>query len=307
MGTKLQKEVIHFEGDEGVRLVADAVGSPEAPPVVLLHGGGQTRHSWQSTAELLAAQGWYAISLDLRGHGDSGWSPTGDYRHTRFTEDTIRMAKSFERKPVLVGASLGGISSLLAIGHSDEPIARALVLVDIATRMELEGASRIMSFMAGAPDGFASIEEAADAITAYNPHRARPKDLRGLEKNLRRREDGRWRWHWDPAFIEGRHHSSESLHDPQLLERCARELKLPTLLVRGRLSDLLSEEGAQAFLAQVPHAKFADVSDAGHMVAGDKNDVFTAAVVDFLREAELGSPEAVSAAGETSRAPAREP
>ena len=136
--------------------------------------------------------------------------------------------------------------------------------------------------MASAPDGFASLEEASRAVASYNPHRRRPPSLEGLAKNLRQHPDGRYRWHWDPAFIEGRHESSEQMHNPELLERAARSLTLPTLLVRGRLSDLLSQEGADAFLAQVPHAHFADVSGAGHMVAGDQNDAFTTAVVDFL-------------------------
>jgi pimeloyl-ACP methyl ester carboxylesterase len=285
---ELERATLHFDGEEGIRLAADALGSPSAPPVLLLHGGGQTRHSWSGTAESLAREGWYAVAADLRGHGDSDWSPTGDYTHPRFAGDVLRMARTFDTPPVLVGASLGGISSLLAIHASREELARALVLVDIATRMEAQGATRIMSFMASSPDGFASVEEAADAVSAYNPHRPRPKDLSGLAKNLRQRDDGRYRWHWDPAFIEGRHSTTERLHDPALLDRAARGLTLPTLLVRGRMSDLLSEEGARSFLELVPHAKFTDVSGAGHMVAGDKNDVFTAAVVDFLRAAELG-------------------
>ena len=149
--------------------------------------------------------------------------------------------------------------------------------------MEPDGAARIISFMASRPDGFASIEEAADAVAAYNPHRRRPRNLDGLAKNLRKHDDGRYHWHWDPAFIEGRHAvDGERLHDPDLLERAARCLTLPTLLVRGRLSDLLSQEGADAFLEQVPHAKFADVSGAGHMVAGDQNDIFADAVLNFL-------------------------
>jgi pimeloyl-ACP methyl ester carboxylesterase len=151
--------------------------------------------------------------------------------------------------------------------------------------MEFSGAARIIAFMASAPDGFASVEEAADAVSRYNPHRPRPKDLRGLARNLRQRDDGRYTWHWDPAFIEGRHTTTERMHDPDLLDRAARSLRVPTLLVRGRMSDLLSEEGAKTFLAQVPHAKFVDVSGAGHMVAGDENDAFTAAVIDFLKTA----------------------
>ena len=283
--TALKRETLHFKVEEGMRLVADAVGPQDGAPVLLLHGGGQTRHAWTETAEALARLGWRAISVDLRGHGDSDWSPTGDYRHERFSGDVRLIAQGFSKPPVLVGASLGGISSLLAIGAGDERLARALVLVDIATRMEFSGAARIIAFMASAPDGFASVEEAAEAVSRYNPHRPRPKDLRGLARNLRQRDDGRYTWHWDPAFIEGRHTTTERMHDPDLLDRAARSLRVPTLLVRGRMSDLLSEEGAKTFLAQVPHAKFVDVSGAGHMVAGDENDAFTAAVIDFLKTA----------------------
>lgn len=283
----MTQESLRFPVGEEMTLVGDAVGPRNGPPVVLLHGGGQTRHSWRETADALAQAGFWAVSVDLRGHGDSDWSKEGDYTHESFTADVVQLARSFESPPVLVGASLGGISSLLAIGGTagePRPLARALVLVDIATRMERDGASRIISFMASRPEGFASIEEAADAVASYNPHRRRPRSLTGLARNLRKRPDGRYRWHWDPAFIEGRHDTSDRIHDPDLLERAARRLTVPTLLVRGRLSDLLSAEGAAAFLEQVPHARFADVSGAGHMVAGDQNDLFSQAVVDFLRE-----------------------
>ena len=281
----MKTESLHFDVDEGIRLSADALGSPADPPVLLLHGGGQTRHSWSQTAGALARSGWYAVSADLRGHGESDWSPSGDYSHIRFSNDVVRLARSFDRPPVLVGASLGGISSLLAVGTAqgpERPLARALVLVDIATRMEPEGADRIVSFMQSRPEGFASLAEAADAVAAYNPHRRRPRNLDGLRKNLRQQADGRYHWHWDPAFLTRRPEKSGHLHDPELLERAARSLKIPTLLVRGRLSDLLSRNGADAFLEQVPHAKFADVSGAGHMVAGDQNDAFADAVLRFL-------------------------
>src|SRR5262249_19106500 len=106
------------------------------------------------------------------------------------------------------------------------------------------------------------------------------------EKNLRRRDDGRWYWHWDPAFIGGRLGGSDetrtSLTEPNRLQAAARGLTLPTLLVRGRVSDLLSEEGAQDLLRLVPHAQLVDVAGAGHMVAGDRNDLFNDAVVSFL-------------------------
>ncbi len=171
----------------------------------------------------------------------------------------------------------------MGIYRAETEIARALVMVDIATRMESDGLERIFAFMQGAPDGFANLDEAADAVAAYNPHRPRPSDLSGLKKNLRQGEDGRWRWHWDPRFLEMKT-PAEPPREWSELDAAAESISLPTLLVRGRMSDILSEDGARVFLEQVPHAKFADISNAGHMVAGDRNDLFTDAVLEFLTE-----------------------
>ncbi len=280
-----EPEGVRFTVDGCLQLVGDAWGDPANPCVVLLHGGGQTRHAWAGTAATLAEAGWYAMAIDQRGHGESDWAPDGNYDRTRYADDVIEIADALPSPPVLVGASLGGIASLMAIHRAPHPIARALVLVDIATRMEPKGLDRIFAFMQAAPEGFANLEEAADAIAAYNPHRPRPSDLRGLEKNLRQGEDGRWRWHWDPRFLEQKI-PAEPPRQWGALDDAARSLDLPTLLVRGRMSDILSEEGARVFLEQVPHAKFADISNAGHMVAGDRNDLFTNAVLDFLLEIE---------------------
>ena len=279
-----------FEGRGGIRLAADAAGDPAGPPVVLLHGGGQTRHAWGTTLDVLAARGWRAYSVDLRGHGGSAWDPDGDYTLDAFAEDVRQVARSLPRPPAIVGASLGGVSSLTAIGEtSGLPIASALVLVDVAPTIEHAGAMRIGAFMAEhMEDGFASLDAVADAIAVYNPHRPRPKDLAGLKKNLRLRPDGRWAWHWDPRFISGRFGSKDetrsSLVDAERLRAAARKLTIPVLLVRGRMSDLLSEAGARELLDLVPHARLVDVAGAGHMVAGDRNDAFNDAVVGFLED-----------------------
>jgi pimeloyl-ACP methyl ester carboxylesterase len=255
---------------------------------VLLHGGGQTRHSWGTTLGAVARKGWHAYAVDLRGHGESDWAPDGDYTLDAFAGDVLEISHAFDTPPVLVGASLGGIASLAAIGeHPDEAVGRALVLVDVAPRIEEQGRMRIGLFMMEHMEsGFASLDEVADAIQAYNPHRPRPSDLAGLQKNLRRGDDGRWYWHWDPAFIGGRLGSPDetrsSIVDPERLGKAARALTVPTLLVRGRVSDLLSEEGARELLELVPHAQLVDVAGAGHMVAGDRNDLFNDAVVHFL-------------------------
>jgi pimeloyl-ACP methyl ester carboxylesterase len=185
---------------------------------------------------------------------------------------------------------LGGISSLAAIAEGgDPPIARALILVDVAHRIEPAGRDRITSFMfEHLADGFATLEEVADAIQRYNPHRPRPTDLAGLRKNLRQRPDGRWVWHWDPRFLSGPRGGPDetrtSIVDPARLANDAKSISIPTMLVRGRQSDLLSQEGADELLELIPHAQFADVAGAGHMVAGDRNDLFNEAIVKFLDE-----------------------
>jgi non-heme chloroperoxidase len=283
---------IELAGSDGLRLVADVEGDPDAPPVVLFHGGGQTRHAWGTTLAVLGRT-WHAYSVDLRGHGDSAWAPDGDYSLDAFASDVRAVARAMPSPPALVGASLGGIASLTAIAETPgPPLATALVLVDVAPRIEAAGVSRIGDFMKGNLDGFESLEEVADTISAYNPHRPRPKNLEGLKKNLRQRADGRWVWHWDPRFVSGRFGSPDetrsTLVDGDRLQRAARTLTIPTLLVRGRMSDLLSEEGARELLELVPHAQLADVAGAGHMVAGDRNDAFNDAVVEFLSSVRPG-------------------
>lgn len=275
-------------GAHGLTLTGDVDGPTDGPPVLLLHGGGQTRHSWSGTLRTLADQGWRAWSIDLRGHGDSEWAPDGDYTLDAFAADVRAATATFDRPPALVGASLGGLASLVAIadGVPQASVASSLVLVDVAHRLEEQGRDRIGAFMTGHTDGFASLEEAADAVGAYNPGRPRPKDLSGLRKNLRPTEDGRWVWHWDPRFIRGSFGSADetrtTMVEPGRLHAAAEALRLPTLLVRGRSSDLLSEAGARDFLALVPQAEFADVAGAGHMVAGDRNEVFNQAILRFL-------------------------
>jgi non-heme chloroperoxidase len=268
---------------DGIDLAADAYGSPGDPPIVLLHGGGQTRHAWGSAGEAFAARGRYALSVDLRGHGDSAWASDGDYSIAAFARDVRAVAASLSDPPVLVGASLGGLASLVAIGESDATVARALVLVDVTPTVEMDGAMRIRDFMLSGMDGFASLEDAADAIAAYLPNRDRPRDLSGLRKNLRQRE-GRWHWHWDPGFMGGRTgiDGQEGLVDHDRLAAAAGRITVPTLLVRGRMSDIVSEAGVQELRALVPHAEIVDVAGAGHMVAGDRNDAFNAAVIEFV-------------------------
>lgn len=264
-------------GDVTIR--GDAWGDPSGQVVILQHGGGQTRHAWRGAGETLGAAGYYAVAFDARGHGDSDWSAAGEYETDHMVADLMAVAAGVgSAQPILVGASMGGSTSLIALGENNMDAA-ALVLVDIAPRVEPEGTAKIRAFMDQKPEGFESLDEVAEAISNYQPHRKRPRNLDGLAKNVRLGSDGRYYWHWDPERRNRRWNMAEYR---QRLEDAADNLDLPILLVRGGLSDVLSEEGAQAFLAQNPHAEYVNVTDAAHMVAGDRNDIFSGSVVDFL-------------------------
>jgi pimeloyl-ACP methyl ester carboxylesterase len=278
------KRTVTIDVPGGMRIAADEWPGA-GPGVVLAHGGGQTRHSWGGTAAALSAHGHRVVSIDLRGHGDSAWDPVGDYSMSAYCADALAVAEWIGQPIAWVGASLGGMTGLHAVDAAPQRFT-SLVLVDITPRPAAAGVSRILDFMGkDAVAGFATLDEAADAIAAYQPHRPRPADLTGLAKNLRLGEDGRWRWHWDPAFINTRtggssEHARDAHHGE--LETIARRLALPVLLVRGRLSDLVTDAEVADFRHMVPHADYVDVAGAGHMIAGDKNDVFTDAVVRFL-------------------------
>jgi pimeloyl-ACP methyl ester carboxylesterase len=274
---------IVFEGFEGLRLVADVRGDPDGWPVLFLHGGGQTRHAWGSTAEIVAAQGWRTVALDLRGHGDSDWAPNGDYSFTAFCADCVAVCDQLGKPPVLVGASLGGMSAMLAEGTSDRPVSSGLVLVDITPKTNADGIKRITEFMRSGFDGFDTLEAAAEAIAAYTPHRTKRVNPEGLKKVLRQRGD-RWYWHWDPLVIA--QERTEVVPDRLigLLDAAVSNIHVPTMLVWGLLSDVVTREGVDELLVRIPGATVVEVDGAAHMIAGDRNDAFSEAVISFLDE-----------------------
>lgn len=249
---------------------------------ILLHGGGQTRQSWGAAGALLARRGWTAVSYDASGHGESDWAPRGAYSADGRVRDLRAVAAhACSHAPVLIGASMGGLTALLAAGES-AGFARGLVMVDVVPRLEAAGVSRIVSFMSARPDGFGSLEEAAAAIRDYNPHRSGQVNVSGLRKNLAQRADGRWYWRWDPAsHARGRAEISQAAHVARL-RSAARALQVPTLLVRGAQSDVVSDVGVADFLALAPDARVHLVPGTGHMVAGDDNTAFGDAVLGFL-------------------------
>jgi len=277
---------VQFRGEGSLLLVADEWNRDAAagrPSILMLHGGGQNRFSWKNTGQILADRGFHVVALDARGHGDSDRSPTGEYTVHALARDALSVLDQIGRPVVLIGASMGGMTGILTARQAGPAAVTKLVLVDVVPRFESEGTHRIRDFMTRHVHGFDTLEQAADAIADYLPHRSRPRTTEGLKKNLRHRE-GRWHWHWDPAFVTSVDPSTgiRTFVDVDELEQATDELEIPILLIRGRLSDVVSPEGVEDFLTKVPHAEFVELTDAGHTAAGDDNDAFSDAVVAFV-------------------------
>lgn len=266
----------------GVEIRGDQWGdSDTGRDVLLLHGGGQTRHSWGRAAQEIAAHGWRTTTIDLRGHGESSWASDGEYSLDAHADDLRHVIHHLGGRPVLVGASLGGLTALAAQG-SDGELARALILVDVVPRTSIDGVRRIRDFMTAHLEGFESLDDAAEAVANYTG-RARKPAIEGLKKNLRLESDGRWHWHWDPRMVSSQLDLDATPPIPvdDMLAR-ARAIRVPVLIIRGGRSDVVTQEGIDELVDAIPHAKTVEVPGAGHMVAGDENTLFTAAVLSFL-------------------------
>ena len=269
-----------IESDDGLRIVADHCPKADAPVVILAHGGGQTRHSWRDSSARLSAAGYEVISFDLRGHGDSEWSKAGDYSLEDMARDMIALIRRHgaSRPVALVGASLGGMISLIAATTPGVKVG-AVALVDVAPKIEPEGAARIRGFMLAHANGFASLDEAAEAVAAYRGKRPSGGPA-SLSKNLRKHDDGRWYWHWDPAFMSNKADRASTRRD--VLDRAASAWRGPLLLVRGLQSDVVSDDSVQELLKIAPQTESVNVAESGHMVVSDRNDAFLDAVSKFL-------------------------
>ena len=278
-------QTVEFAGDGGITLIADewnrgSAAAADRPTILMLHGGGQNRFSWKSTGQILADEGFHVVALDSRGHGDSDRAPGADYAVETLTADVMHVLDAIGRPVAIIGASMGGLTGILAADQAGPERVTQLVLVDVVPRFEKGGSARIRDFMFSGLHGFDSLEQAADAVAAYLPYREKPRSPEGLKKNLRLR-DGRWYWHWDPAFM------TKPGDDPELrtekFEHAAAGLQIPVLLIRGKLSDVVSPQSVEHFLTQVPGAQFVELSNAGHTAAGDDNDAFSEAVVSFVK------------------------
>lgn len=283
MACMTQVNDVVLPGADGLRLAGSEAGPADGLPVMLLHGGGQNRGSWGSAVRELAAQGAHVVALDMRGHGDSDWAPDGAYLPVNFGADVEQAVRAFsarcENRPVLViGASMGGIAGMVAAAALG-PVLAGLILVDIVPDLRAEGAQRIVDFMLSAPDGFADLDEAADAVAAYLPHRPRPTASGGLRRNLRQQPNGRWTWHWDPQVVRGSLDNVAAVRAG--LDEFAVQVRVPTLLIRGMLSDIVDDDGVAHLQELIPQVEVVDVAAAAHTAATDDNDAFVSSVLAF--------------------------
>lgn len=269
---------IRLDGAHGASLAASKTCGGKSP-ILFAHGFGQTRGAWLAAVSALDAAGHATLAYDARGHGGSDWNAAElPYHGDQFTDDLIVVAGELPQPPVLVGASMGGLFGLMAEARWPG-LFSAMVLVDITPRWETRGVERILAFMSAHPHGFESLEAAADSIAAYMPHRPR-KSSDGLRALLRPTAEGRWNWHWDPRLVAELARDSEQHQDA--IAEAARRVHCPLLLVSGGRSDLVTPQTAEEFLTLAPHAQHVHLPDATHMVAGDDNDAFTAAVLTYL-------------------------
>lgn len=278
---------VEFRGAAGI--IRGDRWSPLNPKgqILLLHGGGQTRHSWRKSAPGLTALGWDVVAVDARGHGESDWAPDGDYGIDRFIDDLASIVAQLAAQdpslgtPVVVGASMGGMTALVAEGELPG-LLRALVLVDVTPRLEPEGVQRISDFMRSAPNGFADIDEVAAAVSGYRAEQARPANPQSLRHNVREGADGRLYWHWDPAFSDGERTLGDRAAMQTRTEAAAARVRVPTLLVWGAKSDVVDQSTVDELRQLIPHASTVTIGGASHMVVGDDNDAFVRGTEDFL-------------------------
>ncbi len=269
---------LKLAGADGLTLAVDSFGPLRGPPVLFLHGGGQSRSAWRGGAHAVAAAGYRALSLDLRGHGHSGWSPDGDYFFTTYARDLAAVIPQLGGNAALVGASLGGRVALMAAARWPDLVA-AVALADVAPRIDESATGEMRAFFRSARKGFDSLEEAAAMLATLRETRTNQP----LEKlrPLLREEEGRLYWRWDPAFADERFIGAPEELD--MLENAARGVVAPMIMIRAQHSTVVHPEHLAQFHALVPHSEVAEAPGIGHMLTGDANDAYAPIILDFLR------------------------
>jgi esterase len=256
-------------------------GTKGRHPILFLHGGGLNAHTWDLVCLMLRDR-YHCVALDQRGHGDSEWEPTADYRFDAQVADLEGFIERLKlQRPLLVGHSMGGFAAMgYAIRHA--ATMAGLVLVDIAPETSMKGSLKIRNFITQDRE-LDSVEEFVERALKFNPARNRQLLRRSLLHNLRELPNGKWTWKHDPKRIpenfQSEHHERKTM-----IKESASAIVCPTLVLRGERSDVLSDDNAREFAASVPKGRWLRVENAGHTIQGDNPRALLDALEPFLGE-----------------------
>jgi esterase len=250
----------------------------QAPTLVLLHGYTGHARSWDHFAEAMSSD-YRVLALDQRGHGQTQWAPPTAYDTSEMVLDLEAFVRALRlQRFVLLGLSMGGIVSFGYAGKRPPELAR-LVIVDIAPEIDTVGLGRIQSGVVRA-DVFDSREEAFERAKADNPIPPEDHHRHRVDHSLMRTEDGRFTYRYDRALRDPK--NPRKGIPPQEGWRLVGRIDVPTLLVRGEHSDILSAPVAERMAAAIPDCRLVEVAGAGHPVPLDKPIEFLAAMRAFL-------------------------
>jgi esterase len=269
----------HHAVVDGLRLHYLDWGNADRPPLLFLHGGSLTAHTWDLVC-LALRRDYHCVAVDQRGHGDSEWSPIHDYGPDANARDIHGLIQQLDlREPVLVGHSLGGLHAVTHAAHASDGLA-GIALVDVGPGVQPKGAQRVIDFAISDP-GPRPFEDFVRRALAFNPRRD-PRLLRySLLHNLRRLADGTWTWKYDQRRITPDYFANTKDRVEQLRDHAA-AITCPVLVVRGAESDVLSDAAAADFAAALPDGRWSKVDAAGHNIQGDNPRGLAQALANFL-------------------------
>lgn len=256
-------------------------GLPSTAKATLLfvHGGGLTAHTWDIVC-LALRHSYHCIAVDLRGHGDSEWSPNMEYNLSAFADDIEGFARAvISDHFAVIGMSLGGLAALAYAATRPQRLV-ALVLVDVGPTVQPTGAARIRRFME-LPDELDSVDDFVARAKQFNPLREEQLLRRSLLHNLRRLPNGKWTWKYDRRHRQRADLTTVDARREGLWSDVAR-VDCPTLVVRGGRSDVFTDEHAQELAQRLPHGEWVKVPAAGHTVQGDDPQGLLGELVPFL-------------------------
>jgi esterase len=259
-------------------------GAKDRHPVLFLHGGGLNAHTWDLVCLMLRDR-YHCVALDQRGHGDSEWEPTADYRFESQVADLEGFIDKLKlERPLLVGHSMGGFAAMgYAIRHAAKM--GGLVLVDIAPEISAQGSLRVRNFIKMDRE-LDSVEDFVERALKFNPMRNRELLRRSLLHNLRQLPSGKWTWKHDPKRIPANMSAEQIARKDQINDNAA-NITCPTLVMRGARSDVLTDESAEKFAKSVPNGRWIRIENAGHTIQGDNPRGLLGVLEPFMGEIGL--------------------